>query len=300
MIDKLEYLLALAQEKHFGRAAESCAVSQPSLSLGLKQLEEGLGVMLVQRGSRFIGLTAEGERTLEWARRIVGDTRAMRQDIKALKHGLAGRLRIAVIPAALPMVAAVTLPLYTRHPDVQFVILSRPSSEIIPMLDNLEVDAAVTYIDVEPLTRVTTIPLYRERYQLVIAGDSPLRERRQVTWTEAAELPLCLLTTDTQNRRIIESLLRGAGGNPRITLESDSMTVLFAHVRTGAWASVMPEKLVQSARANQEFSAIPIVDPEVVHTIGVVMPLREPMTPLLAALAAEARRTATHLMGPSS
>src|ERR1700749_5073234 len=131
MIDKLEYLLALAQEKHFGRAAEACSVSQPSLSLGLKQLEEALGVMLVQRGSRFIGLTAEGERTLEWARRIVGDARAMRQDIRALKQGLSGRLRIAVIPAALPMVATVTMPLYVRHPEIQFLILSRPSSEII-------------------------------------------------------------------------------------------------------------------------------------------------------------------------
>src|SRR5262249_43748640 len=108
MIDKLEYLLALAQEKHFRRAAEACSVSQPSLSLGLKQLEEMLGVMLVQRGSRFVGLTPEGERALEWARRIVGDARAMRQDIRALRHGLSGRLRLAVVPAALPMVAAVT------------------------------------------------------------------------------------------------------------------------------------------------------------------------------------------------
>jgi DNA-binding transcriptional LysR family regulator len=142
VLDKLEYLLALAQEKHFGRAAEACSVSQPSLSLGLKQLEEMLGVMLVQRGSRFVGLTAEGERALEWARRIVGDARAMRQDITALKHGLNGRLKIAVIPAALPMVATVTRPLYMRHPEVQFTILSRPSTDIIPMLENLEVDAA--------------------------------------------------------------------------------------------------------------------------------------------------------------
>jgi DNA-binding transcriptional LysR family regulator len=296
MIDKLEYLLALAQEKHFGRAAETCAVSQPSLSLGLKQLEETLGVMLVQRGSRFIGLTAEGERTLEWARRIVGDSRAMRQDIKALKHGLNGRLRIGVIPAALPMVVAVTQPLYMRHPEVQFKIVSRPSNEIIPMLDNLEIDAAITYIDIEPLTRVTTIPLYRERYQLLVAGDSPFGRRRDVTWALAAELPLCLLTTDTQNRRIIESLLRGAGGNPRITLESDSMTVLVAHVRTGSWASIIPEKIVQAGRMNRDFTAIPIVEPDVVHTIGLVMPLREPMTPLLTALAADARRAASHLM----
>ena len=218
MIDKLEYLLALAQEKHFGRAADTCGVSQPSLSLGLKQLEETLGVMLVQRGSRFIGLTEEGERTLEWARRIVGDARAMRQDIKALKQGLNGRLRIAAIPAALPMVATVTQPLHQRHPEVQFRILSRPWSQISSMLDNLEIDAAITYIDLEPMSRVTAIPLYRERYQLLTSGDAPFGNRRNadrsVTWAEVAELPLCLLTTDTQNRRMIESLLRGAGGLP--------------------------------------------------------------------------------------
>ena len=93
MIDKLEFLLALAREKHFGRAAEACGVTQPTLSAGVKQLEETMGVLLVNRGSRFQGFTPEGERVLEWARRIVGDTRAMRQEIHALKHGLTGRLR---------------------------------------------------------------------------------------------------------------------------------------------------------------------------------------------------------------
>jgi len=296
MIDKLEYLLALAQEKHFGRAAETCGVSQPSLSLGLKQLEEMLGVLLVQRGSRFIGLTEEGERTLEWARRIVGDARAMRQDIRALKQGLNGQLRIAAIPAALPMVATVTQPLHARHPEVQFKILSRAWNQIGSMLDNLEIDAAVAYIDLEPLARVTAIPLYRERYQLLVSGDAPAARRRDMAWAQVSELPLCLLTADTQNRRMIESLLRGAGGNPRITVEADSMMVLFAHVRTGAWASVVPESVVRTTGIGRELSAIPIVDPEVVHTIGLVMPVRDPMGPLAAALAAEARRTAGQLM----
>src|ERR1043165_3317451 len=182
MIEKLEYLIALAQEKHFGRAAELCAVSQPSLSLGLKQLEEALGVLLVQRGSRFIGLTAEGERTLEWARRIVGDARAMRQDINALKRGLTGRLRIAVIPAALPMTATVTGPLYARHPDVQFTILSRPAHDIPALLENLDIDAAITYVDAELHNGFRAIPLYRERYQLLTTRDSPVARRETVTW----------------------------------------------------------------------------------------------------------------------
>src|SRR6516164_1812350 len=131
MLDKLEFIIALARERHFGHAAEACGVSQPTFSAGIKQLEDVLGVLLVQRGSRFQGFTPEGERVLDWARRIVGDTRAMRQEIDALKHGLAGRLRIAAIPTTLAMVAGITTPFRARHPEVRFTILSRTSIEIL-------------------------------------------------------------------------------------------------------------------------------------------------------------------------
>jgi len=79
MIDKLEFLLALSQERNFSKAAELCGVTQPTFSAGIKSLEDMLGVMLVQRTSRFIGFTPEGERVLDRARGIVADTRAMRQ-----------------------------------------------------------------------------------------------------------------------------------------------------------------------------------------------------------------------------
>jgi DNA-binding transcriptional LysR family regulator len=292
MIDKLEYLLALARERHFGRAAEACGVTQPTLSAGIKQLEEQLGVLLVQRGSRFIGLTAEGERTREWALRIVGDTRAMREEIKALQHGLAGRLRIAAIPTALAMVASLTTPYRARHPDVRFTVLSRTSIEILTHLENLEIDAGLTYLDNEPLGRVTAIPLYQERYQLITASDAPLGDRDQVTWAEVAQVPLCLLTPDMQNRRIVESLLRAAGGDPQPMLESNSMIVLFSHVRTARWASIMPAKLAETLGLTDQIRAIPIAEPEALHTIGLVVPQREPMTPLTAALVAEARKLA--------
>ena len=187
MLDKLEYLMALARERHFGRAAETCGVTQPTLSAGVKQLEETLGVLLVQRGSRFIGFTPEGERTLDWARRLVGDARAMREEIKALKHGLAGRLRIAAIPTALAMVAAITTPYRARHPDVRFTVLSKTSIEILTLLENLEIDAGVTYLDNEPLGRVNAVPLYQERYQLLTAADAPLGNRDTVTWAEVAQ-----------------------------------------------------------------------------------------------------------------
>jgi DNA-binding transcriptional LysR family regulator len=294
MIDKLEYLIALARERHFGRAAEACGVTQPTLSAGIKQLEETLGVLLVQRGSRFIGLTSEGERTLDWARRIVGDTRAMRLEITGLRHGLTGSLRIAAIPTALAMVAVLTTPYRARHPNVRFTVLSRSSVEILTLLENRDIDAGITYLDNEPLGRVSAVPLYQERYQLLTAADAPLGNRNRVTWAEVAQVPLCLLTPDMQNRRIIDDLLRSAGGAPQPTLESNSMIVLFAHVRTGSWASVMPAKLAETLGLTETIRAIPIVEPEASHTIGLVVPAREPMTPLNAALVAEARRvTAT-------
>jgi DNA-binding transcriptional LysR family regulator len=267
-------------------------VTQPTLSAGIKQLEEMLGVLLVQRGSRFIGLTPEGERTLDWARRIVGDSRAMRQEITALQHGLTGRLRIAAIPTTLAMVAAITTPYRAKHPDVRFTILSQTSIQILMLLENLEIDAGITYLDNEPLGRVNTVPLYQERYQLLTAPDAPLGDRDSVTWAEVAQVPLCLLTPDMQNRRIIEGLLRKAGGDPQPTLESNSVIVLFAHIRTGRWASVMPAKLAETLGLTDTIRAIPIMEPEAVHSIGLVVPMREPMTPQTAALVAEARRVA--------
>jgi DNA-binding transcriptional LysR family regulator len=298
VIDKLDFILALARERHFGRAAEACGVTQPTLSAGLKQLEEQMGVLLVHRGSRFQSFTPEGERMLEWARRIVGDTRAMREEITSLRHGLSGRLRIAAIPTALAMVATLTTPYRLRHPNVQFTIYSRTSVEILDLLDNLEVDAGITYIDNEPVGRVNAVPLYHERYRLLTSADAIHGTRDSVTWAEVAQVPLCLLTPDMQNRRIIDRLLRAAGGDPRPTLESDSMILLFSHVRTGRWASVMPAKLAETLGLTDTLRSIPIVQPEAVQTIGLVTPARDPMMQITAALIEEARRIAPTLDTP--
>jgi DNA-binding transcriptional LysR family regulator len=295
MIDKLEFIIALAREQHFGRAAEACNVSQPTLSAGIKQLEDTFGVLLVQRGSRYHGLTAEGERVLEWARRIVADTRAMRQDIDALKRGLTGHLQIAAIPTALAMTAMLTTPYRAKHPDVRFTIVSRTSIQVLSMLENLEVDAGLTYVDNEPLGRVNTVPLYREEYRLLTASTSELGNREEVTWAEVGRVPLCLLTTDMQNRRIIDGLLRDAGAMPAPTLESDSMIVLFSHVRTGKWSSIMPAKLAETLGLTDNVRAIPIVAPAATHLIGLVVPDRQPTTPLIKALMTEARGLAAVL-----
>ena len=299
MIDKLEFFIALARARHFGRAAEELGITQPTLSAAIKQLEDQLGVMLVQRGSRFQGLTPEGERVLEWARRIAGDARTMREEMKAARYGLSGHVRIAAIPTALAMTPRLTTPFREKHPGVTFSILSRTSIEVLSLLGNFEIDAGITYLDNEPLGQVTSVPLYSERYQLITAAGNEFADRPTVSWAEVATIPLCLLTPDMQNRRIINQHLEEAGTAARPTLESNSMIVLFSHIRTGKWSSIMPLNLAETFGFSEPIRAIPIVEPDARHLVGLVAARREPHTPLVAAVLDEAMALADDLGGSS-
>jgi DNA-binding transcriptional LysR family regulator len=293
MIDKLEYFIALARERHFARAAEELGISQPTLSAAIRQLEDQLGVSLVVRGSRFQGLTPEGQRVLEWARRIVGDARTMRQEMQAAKKGLSGHIRLAAIPTALAMVQQITAPFQEKHPDVTISVASCTSLQVLSQLENLEIDAGITYLENEPLGRVTSVPLYGERYHLVTAVGAPFSDRESVTWKEVSDLRLCLLTPDMQNRRIINQHFAEAGVTVKPTLESNSMIVLFSHMRTGRWASIMPLNAAQSFGFPEEVRAVPITEPDTRHVVGLIATHREPYTPLVSALLHEARALET-------
>ncbi len=290
MIDKLQMFIALARERHFGRAAEACGITQPSLSSGIRQLEEQLGVQLVHRGSRFQGLTPEGQRVLDRALRIVGDVRALRDEMRAARSGLSGHLRIGVIPTALPMVADLTRPFLDRHPNVSLSILSRTSVEILAGIESLDLDAGITYLDNEPLGRVSQVPLYAEFYRFVCAPFSEYAGRDRITWAEAAQAPLCLLSSDMQNRRIVNQHLVETGGNTAPTVESNSTIVLISHVQTGAWASIVPKRLADMFTGGGRLVSVPLVEPEAEHLVGLITARREPQTPVLTALMEEAQR----------
>lgn len=244
------------------------------------------------RAARFQGLTPEGQRVLEWARRIVGDTRTMREEMRAARKGLAGHIRLAVIPTALAMVPRLTESFQARHPDVTFSVTSRTSLQVLSQIENLEIDAGISYLDNEPLGRVTTVPLYSERYHLITAGGTPLADQESVTWKQVSGLRLCLLTSDMQNRRIINKHMAEAGVEAKPTLESNSMIVLFSHIRTGQWASIMPRNLAESFGFPKQIKIIPITEPDAEHLVGLIATHREPHTPLVSALLHEARQRA--------
>ena len=195
-----------------------------------------------------------------------------------------GRLRIGVVPVMLPVIALLTGPFAERHPRVSITILSLSSVDIQHGLDVFELDVGLTYLDNEPLARVRSLPLYREQYLLLTPTKGPFGRRERVTWREAASLPLCLLTPDMQNRRIIDAHFREAGTEPKPAIEANSIVALHSQLRRGGWSAVMPHSILYSMGALPGVKAVPLVEPDVSHTLGVIVSEREPLRPVARAM----------------
>jgi DNA-binding transcriptional LysR family regulator len=289
LMRQLHYFATLAEEKHFARAAAACNVTQPTLSSSIKQLEENLGVLLVERSHRFIGFTEEGERVLSWAQQVLADYEGLTQELGALRAGLTGRLAISAIPVALPAIHLLTEPFVEAHPRTTIRVLSQTTADIQRGLDSFNLDAGITYLDNEPLARVRTHPLYEECYWLVTPRTIGT-ERKTITWEEASALPLCLMTDDMQARRILDMHFREAGVVVRPSFETSSPLVLMSLLRTGRWSTILPTTFLHLVDTTRTLRAIALVEPDVRHVIGLVLAEREPLRPLAHALLQIAKR----------
>lgn len=296
-IRQLEYLAALDRERHFGRASVACQVSQPTLSAGIRSLERELGIPLVRRGHAFDGLTPEGERVLVWCQRALADLESLRQEASRLRGGLEGTLRIGAIPTSLPLSPQVTVRLRERHPRMRVRLTSMTSRQIAYGLAHGQVDAGMTYLDNEPLADVDTLPLWREHYLLVTPADSELGARNSVQWSSAAELPLCLLTPDMQHRRIVDDAFAAAGAVPVPVLETNSVSTLIAHARTGL-PGVTAHTWLEANPLPADLRAVPLVDPVIEHTIGFVVSNTVERTPVIAELLSLFERLELGTAGP--
>jgi len=285
-IRQLQYLVALAREKHFTRAAQACHVTQPTLSGRIRQLEQELGVPIVERGQRFHGFTADGERVLKWAHAILDDWASLQQEIETLRNtsgSLMGRLSVGVIPSALPMAGLITKVIRDHHPGVELIVLSQSSIEILRNLEDFSIDVGLTYLDNEPIEGMRSEAIYMERYCLLVRADHPLARDAAVSWADAAKEPLCLLTPDMQNRRIIDRAFRAANSAPVPRLETNSVINLCANVHLMGLASIIPEYFLEVMGPISDVRAVPLTDPMVEHSVGLVAVDRDPVSPLVLA-----------------
>lgn len=279
---QLEYLTALAREGHFGRAAAACWVSQPTLSDGIRKLEAEFGVSVVRRSHRFEGFTPEGERLLAWARGLLADRDQLLAEFGRTSHqGLTGQLRLGAVPASLPPVSLLTGPFCELHPGTNLTVLSLTSAEIQRRLIDFELDVGLTYLTGEPLIGFRTMPLYDERYVLLTSQDGEFADRSDVGWAEVAGLPLCLLTPDMQNRRILDELFHQAGVTVTPRVETNSISTLCSHVRGGRWASVIPQAWLGLLGVPPGTRVLPLTEPTATSTVGLLVLDRDP-PPLVA------------------
>ena len=284
LVRHLSYFVTLARERHFTRAADACHITQPTLSAAIRKLEEDLGVPLVVRGHRFTGLTAEGEKLLDWSRQILTDYHSLIDDLSGARTGVVGELRLGVIPAAMPSVAFITVPFCAANPAATVTIRSLTSREIAEGLDAFELDGGVTYLENEPITHVHRVPLYHERYKLVVPSSHRFATRKSISWLDAAGERLCLLSQDMQNRRIIDRLTSSIGLTVHPVVVSNSFLAVCAHLRHGGWASIVPHSFFHVLGAQPDLVALDLVDPVHGEAVGLVISDREPRAPMAAAL----------------
>jgi DNA-binding transcriptional LysR family regulator len=283
-IRDMQLLAALARHQHFARAAAECGISQPAFSARIRNLELELGAPVVKRGNRFLGFTPEGEIALKWARRMLTDRDGLRQEIEAARGSLSGRITIGAVPTALAFVAKAPAVLRGHHPGVVIEIRSLSASQIRRGLEDYSLDAGVTYLDAEPDPHLAATALYDERYELLAPHAMAPRSEGTATWTEAAGLPLCLLTPDMRNRRILDEIFASVGAAPSPVMETNAFTAALAQVASGAAATIAPELLAEGLSVSANVVRLHLVEPEVVRTMGLLVAERDPLPPALRAL----------------
>ncbi len=190
----IKYILTVADTRHFGRAAERCFVSQPTLSGQIKKLEEELGVTLFERTNRSVEITPIGEAVLEHARLLLEQADAIEQVARAQRDPLAGPLRIGAIPTLSPyLMPLILVPLKQRYPQLRLVLSEEITDALMRRLHHHELDAVLVATPEEG-PDLERIPLFDEPFWLAHPREHPLYAKDEITARDLEEIDLLLLS----------------------------------------------------------------------------------------------------------
>jgi DNA-binding transcriptional LysR family regulator len=290
---QFKYLIAVVDEKHFGRAADRCNATQPSLSNGIKQLELELGtpIFLRGRGQRLHGLTEAGERIAKWARLIVAHCDAMRNEVEEMKGALSGDLRIGAMPFMSPVLPMLLQAVRARHPEIQ-VIVSFIGHEAMKIgLDTFSLDVAIGYMDNVSMGRRNILPLYTERFSLLVPDTEAFRDRDNISWAEAASLPLAMLKPSMHERSFVDQAFRNAGVSPKPKVEADSIVHLMFQVQFAELCTIIPSHFTRLPGLHPGTKALELAEPVLTREVALfwaeaecTMPMAEAMVSIVRQL----------------
>jgi DNA-binding transcriptional LysR family regulator len=279
-LKQFQYLVALEHEEHFGRAADRCFVSQPTLSSGLKKLEEELDIPIILRGRKFQGFTPEGQCVVKWARRMMADRSGMLDDLAIMQKKLHGTLRIGAIPTSSPTLPTVANLIMDRYPEMQINIQFMGISHLTQALKDFELDVGITVLDELTDPRLNTKALYEEPLHLLLPHDSWLGDCSEIRWSEAAKLPLCLLSKSMRERQIIDDAFAQVDCVPEPQVESNSIFQLALYVSGGQLATIVPRRFTQQPGTCNKLLTGPVIKQQV----GLAWLDGDPLLPMTKAM----------------
>ena len=238
----LRYLVALARERHFGRAAERCHVSQPTLSVAIKKVEEELGIQLFERSATEVKITSTGQRIVNQAEKVLLEAAQIPEIAAAGRDPLAGPLRLGVIYTIGPYLLPRLIPLVHHHaPRMPLVIQENYTARLVESLKRGELDVIIISLPLEE-AGVVAQPVYDEPFRVLLPADHPWTEHDEIDPDRLADDELLLLGAGNCFRdQVLEVCphCRNLGGLQR-TLEGSSLETIRHMVATGLGVTVLP------------------------------------------------------------
>lgn len=245
----LGYMVAVAEERHFGRAAARCHVSQPTLSGQLRKLEESLGVTLFERTSRSVAVTPLGEEILRHARLALAQAAQIEEIARAHRNPMAGPLRLGVIPTVSPYLMPLVLgALKQRYPELTPVLFEEVTEALLHRLAAHEIDAAVLATRPDA-AELTSIPLFDEPFWVACPKDHPLAGKAEIVEADLVDVDLLLLTDGHCLRdQVLQVCARAGGttGHRFADLRASSLETLLNMVAAGFGCTLVPALAVRS------------------------------------------------------
>lgn len=237
----LRYLVALADLRHFGRAAEACHVSQPTLSMQLRKLEDYLDVPLLERNSRQVMLTPMGERIVEQARRVLREADGLLRMAKLARDPFSGELRLGIIPTVAPYLLPRILPrLRKRFPTLLVQLVESQTASLLRMLRGGEIEAAIAALPFD-LDHTVQVPIYTEPFLLAVAKEHPKARRKTVELTDLDDEQVLLLEDGHCLRDQALAVCSSAGAIENANFSATSIETLRQMVGAGAGVTLMPQ-----------------------------------------------------------
>ncbi|MFA5597844.1 MAG: LysR substrate-binding domain-containing protein [Pusillimonas sp.] len=294
-LTELKYIVAVARERHFGRAADACYVSQPTLSVAIRKLEEELGITLFERGGNEVSVTPIGERVIAQAQRVLEETANLREIARQGHDPLAGPLRVGVIytigPYLLPRLVPAQIEL---TPQMPLILQENFTARLLELLRQGEIDCAIMALPF-PDAGLEVRPLYDEPFVVAVPRNHPWAGRTSISTAELKNETMLLLGTGhcfrDQVLEVCPELARFSASSDGIqrSFEGSSLETIRHMVAAGIGITVLPVSSLPTSGAPDDLLAYipfshPVPDRRVVMAWRKSFPRREAMDSLVAAI----------------